>query len=216
MNTNPAAKRILCFGDSNTWGYVPGTDHERYPSDIRWPGALQSMLGSRVEIIEEGLNSRGILKGDSRPGKEGRSSLEYIIPCLDSHDPIDVVIVFLGTNELKFEFGLSSREIGENLRTFLTAVTTHQSQNGVSKPAVIVIVPPRIDEETDYCRAHDKYKGASEKSTDLRLVYRQVVDEVGVRFLDAQDSLKTGTDGVHLLSESHRLLAEQLAKMISE
>ena len=97
MNTNPKAKRILCFGDSNTWGYIPGTKHNRYPADIRWTGVLQQLLGSEFEIIEEALNSRGITKGDSRPGKEGRVGMEYILPCLDSHDPLYYVIVMLGS-----------------------------------------------------------------------------------------------------------------------
>ena len=156
MNTNPVARRVLCFGDSNTWGYIPGTDHQRYPANVRWTGVLQSLLGDGYEIVEEGLNSRGILKGDDRPGKEGTSSIEYILPCLDSHDPLDYVVVLLGTNELKSGYGLSSQEVGENLRSFLRLVASRHSQSGHSIPEVIVVVPPFIDESTEYCRSHDK------------------------------------------------------------
>ena len=128
MNTNIDAKRILCFGDSNTWGYVPGSKHNRYPSNVRWTGILQNMLGSFFEIIEEGLNSRGIINGDKRPGKEGRSGMEYIVPCLDTHDPLDFIIVFLGTNELKSELNLTSEDIGENLRILINTISNHPSQ----------------------------------------------------------------------------------------
>ena len=212
MNTNPVARRVLCFGDSNTWGYIPGTDHQRYPANVRWTGVLQSLLGDGYEIVEEGLNSRGILKGDDRPGKEGTSSIEYILPCLDSHDPLDYVVVLLGTNELKSGYGLSSQEVGENLRSFLRLVASRHSQSGHSIPEVIVVVPPFIDESTEYCRSHDKYKGASGKSKDLGMIYKGIAVEVGVRLVDIQDELKTGDDGVHLDRESHRILAERLAE----
>lgn len=116
MNTNPKAKRILCFGDSNTWGYIPGTKHQRYSSDVRWTGVLQNLLGNDYEVIEEGLNSRAINHSDSRLGKEQRNAINYIIACLDSHDPIDHIIVCLGANELKAELKLSSEEVGLELK----------------------------------------------------------------------------------------------------
>ena len=89
--------KILCYGDSNTWGYIPGTDHQRFSKDERWPGALQRMLGDKYEIIEEGLNSRTLISVDKRRDREGRSGAEYLLPCLDTHDPIDLVIIMLGT-----------------------------------------------------------------------------------------------------------------------
>ena len=64
--------RILCYGDSNTWGYISGTDHQRYIED-RWPRILQKNLGEKFEIIEEGLNSRTLISNDTRPGKEGKT-----------------------------------------------------------------------------------------------------------------------------------------------
>ncbi|NTW15024.1 MAG: hypothetical protein HGA38_01485 [Candidatus Moranbacteria bacterium] len=216
MNVNPAAKRILCFGDSNTWGYIPGTDHQRYPSDIRWPGMMQSLLGNGYEIIEEGLNSRGIENGDDRPEKGGRSAVEYIVPCLDSHDPLDCIIVFLGSNELKSRLNLLPREVGESLRRLLLLIASRSSQGGRSKPHIVVVVPPVIDEETEYCRMLDKYMGAHDKSLALKTIFKSIAEEVGVGVIDMQDELKTGDDGVHLLPESHRCLAERLANELKE
>ena len=77
--------RILCYGDSNTWGYIPGTDHQRFSKEERWTGVLQTMLGDTYEIIEEGLNSRTLISVDKRRDKEGRSGAEYLLPCIDSH-----------------------------------------------------------------------------------------------------------------------------------
>lgn len=90
--------RILCYGDSNTWGYISGTDHQRYGNNERWTKILTSLLGDKFEIIEEGLNSRTLTSNDTRPGKEGKNGYEYLLPCLDTHDPIDLVVLMLGTN----------------------------------------------------------------------------------------------------------------------
>lgn len=214
MNTNPKAKRVLCFGDSNTWGYIPGTKHNRYPADIRWTGVLQQLLGSEFEIIEEALNSRGITKGDSRPGKEGRVGMEYILPCLDSHDPLDYVIVMLGSNELKAEFNFSAEEIGNNLRLLVETISNRVSQFREAKPQVVIVVPPTVDDQTEYCLKDDKYKGAHEKSVQLKSVYSSIAKDTNSFIVDVQDELKTGEDGVHLLEGSHKVLAEAVVRVL--
>ena len=103
--------RILCYGDSNTWGYISGSDHQRYGNDKRWTKLLQKLLGNNFEVIEEGLNSRTLISNDQRPGKEGKSGYTYLIPCLDNHDQIDLLILMLGTNELKNAYNKSAEEI---------------------------------------------------------------------------------------------------------
>lgn len=98
MNTNPKAIRILCYGDSNTWGQNPHT-WERYASNERWTGRLQDLLGENFEIIEEGLCGRStVLERENRPGGNGKP---YLLPCVMSHNPIDIVILNLGTNDFK-------------------------------------------------------------------------------------------------------------------
>ena len=93
-------KTLVCFGDSNTWGYVPGSDGERFPREQRWPVILQSLLGDDWEVIGEGLNGRTATI--ERPDSEGRNGLPYLLPCLHSHAPVDVVVVFLGTNDVNY------------------------------------------------------------------------------------------------------------------
>ena len=110
--------RILCYGDSNTWGYISGSDHQRYEEKERWPRVLANLLGGSFEVIEEGLNSRTLISNDPRVGKEGKNGYEYLIPCLDTHDPIDLVILMLGTNELKKSYNRSAKEIGDLLEEY--------------------------------------------------------------------------------------------------
>jgi len=215
MNTNDNIKRILCFGDSNTWGYIPNSGHNRYGASIRWTGVLQNLLGSSYEIIEEGLNSRGILNGDNRPGKEGRSAMEYIIPCLDTQDPLDYVIVLLGTNELKAELNLSPEEIGKNLKILLNVISQRPSQFREEKPKLILVNPPVLNENTEYALKGDKYKGATEKSLALGVIFKKIASDTGATFVDVQDQLNTGEDGVHMLPEAHEVLGKELYKIIN-
>jgi len=214
MNTNDNIKRILCFGDSNTWGYIPNSGHNRYRASVRWTGVLQNLLGNSYEIIEEGLNSRGILHGDNRPGKEGRNAMDYIIPCLDTLDPLDYVIVFLGTNELKAELDLSPEEIGENLKILLNIIIQRPSQFREEKPKLILVNPPVLNENTEYALKGDKYKGATEKSLALGIVFKKIASDIGATFVDVQDKLNIGEDGVHMLPEAHEILGKELYNVI--
>ena len=93
-------KTVVCFGDSNTWGYIPGSGGERHPRAVRWPNQLQRLLGDDWEVIAEGLNGRTATY--ERADSEGRNGLPYLLPCLLSHAPVDAVVIFLGTNDVNF------------------------------------------------------------------------------------------------------------------
>jgi lysophospholipase L1-like esterase len=93
-------KTVVCFGDSNTWGYVAGSDGERYPREVRWPNQLQQLLGPDWDVIAEGLSGRTATF--ERPDSEGRNGLPYLLPCLLSHAPVNAVVIFLGTNDVNF------------------------------------------------------------------------------------------------------------------
>lgn len=143
--------RILCYGDSNTWGYISGSDHQKYGNNERWTKILANYLGENFEIIEEGLNSRTLISNDTRPGKEGKNGYEYLIPCLDTHDPIHLVILMLGTNELKFTYNRSAKDIGEMLETyFVKTILNRKSQLKNSYP--LIVTPPIINEYREYCK----------------------------------------------------------------
>jgi lysophospholipase L1-like esterase len=215
MNTNPNAKRILCFGDSNVWGYISGSDHERQEADKRWPGILQNMLGSNYEIIEEGLNSRAINNEDRRLGKEGRNAMDYILPCLDSHDPLDWVVVMLGSNEFKHEYNMTPENINQSMEELLTKIINRKSQFRSVQPKIILISPPLINEDTEYCKNGNKYLGATGKSKVTTSLFKKLSEELKINFLDSTSLTETGVDGVHITGESHAKLGEAISKIIN-
>ncbi len=202
--------RILCYGDSNTWGYISGSNHLRYENDKRWTKVLANILGDNFEVIEEGLNSRTLISNDLRPGKEGKNGYEYLIPCMDTHDPIDLVILMLGTNELKNTYNKSAKEIGGLLEEyFVKTILNRKSQFKESYPKLLIVTPPIINEYTEYCKKDNKYLGATEKSKQLNTIYEELAKKYNCYFLN-NDGLDVGIDGVHLTEESHKKLAELL------
>lgn len=216
MMTIPDAKRILVFGDSLVWGYVPGSSHERLAVNVRWTGVLQNILGYGYDVIEEGLNSRGIMNGDPRPGKEGRRALDYLIPCLDTHEPLKLVILMLGTNELKHENQQSAEGVAADLEKLIQIIRTRPTQSGVANPGVVIVVPPVIDETTDYCRAGDKYLGATVKSRQLADAYHTVAEKTGSFIVDVQAGLRVGSDGIHLDAHAHKYLGNMVAATVRQ
>ena len=208
--------RILCYGDSNTWGYISGSDHQRYGNSERWTKVLANLLGDKFEIIEEGLNSRTLISNDPRPGKEGKNGYEYLIPCLDSHDPIDLVILMLGTNELKYTYNKTPEEIGNLLEEyFVKTILNRKSQMKDSYPKLLIIAPPLVSEETGYGRKENKYLGASKKSNKLNDIYKNIAEKYNCYFL-SNKGLDVGIDGVHLTKESHKKLANLLYEMVKK
>lgn len=204
-------KRILCFGDSYVWGYIPDSDHERFGENIRFPKVLQKLLGRKYEIIEEGLISRTLVSEDKRVGKEGRNGSQYLIPCLDSHDPIDFIVLMLGTNELKASYRKTTKQIGKLLeKYFVNVILKRRSQFRSIQPKLILVVPPVINEKTDYAKY---YVGGTEKSKQFKKVYSQIAKSNNCLLVDASD-LKVGSDGVHFDSVEHLELAKRLAEKI--
>lgn len=214
MNYNPSAKRILVFGDSLSWG--AGFKGQRYPSNVRWPGKLQMLLGDDYEIIEENLNSRCIESSDPRPGKEGRRGLDYIEPCLDSHDPIDLVVVLLGTNETKYAYNNSAEDIGKSMELLLQTILNRPSQVGHPTPDILLLCPPPVNEQTEFCRNENKYKGATKKSEKLKFVYESLANKLNVKYIALGDYVTVGQDGVHLDETEHTIVADTVKDKITD
>ena len=126
-------RTLVCFGDSNTWGYVPGSNGERFPRDVRWPTQLQRLLGDGWEVIAEGLNGRTATI--ERPDSEGRNGLPYLLPCLHSHAPVDLVVIFLGTNDVNF---IDDERVARCVGRLVEIVQRCGSE-------VLVVCPPPFD-----------------------------------------------------------------------
>ena len=101
---------LLCFGDSNTWGYNPAT-WERYPQDIRWPGVLQNELGESYRVIEDGQNGRTAIEGKAFAGFN--TSKADLVSTLANHSPLNLVILMLGTNDLLMRSSVSPDDVGK-------------------------------------------------------------------------------------------------------
>ena len=133
-------KTILCYGDSNTYGYNPENGF-RYPYDLRWTSILEKNMEGRARVIPEGLNGRTTCFEDEiRPGRNG---FAYLEPCLHSHGPLDLVVLMLGTNDLKIRFQLTPVDIGkaiERLIKKILEITPQKREDG--KPAEILLVSP--------------------------------------------------------------------------
>lgn len=207
--------RILCYGDSNTWGYISGSDHQRYNEKERWTKLLQSKLGENYEIIEEGLSSRTLFSDDKRLGKEGKNGFVYLKPCLETHDKVDVIILMLGTNELKSEFNNSAIDILNMMKKYIEFIKNNKSRIDNSTPHIIICGLPLIQEVTDYCVSGDKYKGASKKSQELNRLYKEYCKNKNIAYVD-NDDLQVGIDGVHLTKESHNSMAQRLFEIIKK
>ena len=210
MALNANVVRVLCFGDSNTWGYSP-EDQSRFPKTVRWTGRLQSRLGSNFEIIEEGLNGRTTqFDYEARPGKNG---LAYLRPCLDSHYPVDIVIVCLGTNDTKVEFALTPEQIADGFSAVVETILGKGLERPSSGVKVIAMAPTFVDER--YIGDYADLVGAESKTRALAPLYDKVARRFATNFIDLSKMVSPSkADGCHLDPESHAKIAEFLSGII--
>ena len=207
-------KTILCYGDSNTWGAVPlvvRDDVRRFGFTERWPGVLRQQLGGGYWVIEEGLNGRTTVHDDPIEGahKNGRTYLE---PCLESHHPIDLVIVMLGTNDLKARFAVPAADIAAGAGALAEIVLNSAAGPAGGPPRLLLMCPPPLA-QLDLLA--DMFAGGREKSQGLSLHYRAVAEAAGCAFLDAGDVIAcSAVDGIHFDADAHGLLGKRVAKLV--
>ena len=204
-------KTILCYGDSNTWGYIPGTA-ARYPRDQRWPGVLQQVLGSDVHVIEEGLNARTTVLDDPIRGGAVKNGLTYLRPCLESHAPLDLVVLMLGTNDLKHRFGFSAYDIAANVAALVTVIQQTGFGVDAKAPPVLMIAPPGLGKLSVLA---ELFAGGTEKSRQLATHYRSFATQLGCHFLDAAEIVESSPiDGVHWAADQHARFGRAVADAV--
>lgn len=208
-------KTVLCFGDSNTWGAatVPRPDG-RYGPEERWPGVMRSVLGAGWQVIEEGLPGRTTVNDDYLEG-EWLNGARYLRPCLRTHRPVDIVIIMLGTNDLKHRFNKSAWDIAESNRVLIDVVrSTECGREGADGPDILLVCPPPT---ADHLPGNEeKFAGAQAKSRELARFYADVAERTGVRFLDAGRHIRSSTvDGFHLDPEAHAVLGKVIAAEVA-
>jgi lysophospholipase L1-like esterase len=199
-------KTILCYGDSNTWGYDPAT-RARFDRRARWTGLLQAFLGDGFRVIEEGLNGRTTVWDDQLT--PGRNGLDYLRPCLESHQPLDLVTIMLGTNDLKRRFGLSASDIAEGAGLLARTVKQTLSGQPLGAPRVLIMSPPPTAKLTKLAAM---FEGAAEKSREFPMHYRRNAEWNDCDFMDAGRFIRSSDlDGIHFEADQHRTLAEAVA-----
>jgi lysophospholipase L1-like esterase len=208
MNVNPAAKTVLCFGDSNTYGTFPDGSGNRYPADVRWTGRLQQELSDAYYVIEEGLGGRTTNIDHPRPEKPGRNGIMYFTPCLLSNRPMSAVVIMLGTNDCKNVYNRSAKEIAAALGEYCDIVKLTSPE---TKVVLVAPTPLRFVGQSDF---YDE--GSVRRSEDISSEVKKLAQEKEVVFYDAGLVATVGPDGTHWDEASHTVFAHEIAKTLKD
>lgn len=201
--------RILCFGDSNTFGYKPDRTG-RFDENIRWTARLQHKLGENYQIIEEGLCGRTTIFED--PQKEGRKGLDLVGVVVETHNPLDVFVVMLGTNDCKTQYGATAETITEGL----SQVVAKAQARTRCDMKILVISPILLGRgvgEIDF----DFDDNSEEVSGNLAAAYEKFAKENNFYFLDASKYAEASSvDREHLDETGHEKLTEAIYDKLIE
>ena len=206
-------KHIVCFGDSNTHGYCADpTDcadgGNRFNEDERWTCLLQKALGREYLVLEEGLGGRTTVFVD--PLHESMDAVGVAYPILMSHEPVDLLVIMLGTNDTKERFGANAPAIAVGMERLLLKCKSTDCWGGKA-PNILVVCPPPLG-----AGFHDEVMGAGcvEKSVALPPYMKAVAERNGCAYFDAKDCEMNPVDFTHLTRKGHAQLAEALAKLV--
>lgn len=201
-------KKILCYGDSNTYGFIP-TNCTRYSKDERWSGILSNLLAPDFEILEEGLNNRmGFFKS---PESIKHSGGEYLPIYLQNHKDIDICVLALGTNDAQFFYNLDENITRKGLQKLIEAL------KDVNPKMQIIIIPPvKIQKNILNGIFSMQFNLTSvERIEKVFPIFKQVAKENNCKYFDFNELVKPSqTDGLHYTKESHQIIAQHLAEFI--
>ncbi len=212
---------VLCYGDSNTYGWLaesaphPSYEVKRQPADVRWTGRLQMLLGPDYKVIEEGCSGRTTIFDDPLEGwKNGLLSLK---PILYSHKPFDILILMLGTNDLKQYFCNSATRIAAGAGVLVDTAKEFCTLKQGFIPKIILVAPPRVGREIQRSPFYGEFdETAVTRSYEFSEAFRKIADSKGCLFVDAAvlSNADEFVDQVHLNPAGHAALAQALAELI--
>ncbi len=208
-------RTVLCYGDSNTHGHATvDCPDGRYGPTERWTGVLRAALGPEWMVIEEGLGGRTTVSDDPIEGAD-RNGKTYLYPCLMSHKPLDVIVIMLGTNDLKARFNKTAWEIAAGVGVLVDIVRTAAAGRDQGVPEILVVSPPpTCDSFATYA---EMFIGAPPKSHRLAAEYGRMAAERGVHFFDAGSVIKSSpVDGIHFDPQAHAALGKAIAAEIGK
>ena len=200
-------KNILCFGDSNTYGYIPDGSG-RYELSVRYPGVLQEILGADYHVVEEGVCGRTTIYED--PTRYCRKAVDYIEPCLYSHFPLDCIVIMLGTNDCKTVFRAQADEIKDGLAQVIKII------RNISAVPVIIVAPILLGEKIWQDNFDPDFDRESlDVSKKLASEYKKLATAERCLFLNAAEfAYPSEADQEHMTPEGHKNLAAALAGII--
>jgi lysophospholipase L1-like esterase len=211
-------KRVMCFGDSLTWGWVPtlaGAPTTRYPFAERWTGVMAKALGAEYEILEEGLSARTTDLDD--PNDARLNGSKHLPAALASHFPLELVVVMLGTNDTKAVFRRTPYEIANGLSKLLIQILTSAGGVGTvyGAPKVLVVCPPPLA-DMPHVWFQGMFEGGTDKTRQMPRQYEALCSFFSVDYLDAGTVMSTnGCDGIHFTVEDNAVLGTAVAVKIN-
>ena len=207
-------KTVVCFGDSNTWGFNPdGTG--RYPYEIRWTSVLEEELKSRApeeryNIIPQGVNGRTTVFED--PVEGDKCGLRHLPVVLQAHKPMDMIIIMLGTNDLKNRFSVNALEIAVGAGRLVDTVRQNSAGLNGRDPEILLVAPPLIKESVPFGFI---FQGTVEKSRGFAETYKMIALDRNVHFMNGADYvISSDLDGVHWDPEGHKAFGEAAAEKV--
>ena len=196
-------KHVLCYGDSNTWGYIPMGKHSRYSDKIRYPMVLQAMLGDEYKVYEDGLCGRCICNNYQNSDDSYNGAIDFPRK-LSSYENLDYIVLFLGSNDMKDEFKTTSLEAAIALENiYINRIYTYFPN------ATIIIVAPCVINKPNFEGFINAYKKSENFDTD----YKIIADKYNCKFV-SNKGFELGEDKLHFTNNDHYLLAKRLAPLI--
>jgi lysophospholipase L1-like esterase len=180
-------KTILCYGDSNTWGFIPGSINfetmymERYPRNKRWTGLLQNKLGNDYYVIEEGLNGR--TTNVDYESLEGRNGKTFLPTLLYTHSPLDLIVIMLGINDLKKEFNRNCEDISQGMSEIIKIIKNSKYDRDMQSPPQVLLVSSAIPSNENYCE--DMFANAIVLARQLARAFKDVAEKYNGYYFDA-------------------------------
>lgn len=209
-------RSVLIYGNSNTYGYPPSSPQDppkdRFGPHVRWPGVVRDRLGSGWLVIEEGLSGRTTVSDDPIEGLE-KNGRTYWRPCLTSHAPVDMIVIMLGTNDLKIRFNKTAPEIAMGMSALVRDIKELKPGPKFGVPEIMLVSPPPILE--DLKGWENVFENGRQKSLRLAAEYSRVAETLETHFFDAGSVVESSeVDGFHLSLAAHAKLGEAIAEAI--
>ena len=202
-------KKILCYGDSNTWGCSP-IDSSRFDENTRWPMVMSSILGNDFLVLEEGLNGRTAL--NLSPDNYMLNGIEYIDSLIEKHFPIDILILNLGLNDVFIFEEVTINEILNGIEKIIDTVNNFQTKHNCNIPETVIMSPLKFNSDVEWAQTIELQIN---KLKEIPAAYKKLSIEKNCHFFNSYDYV-TGSiiDGSHLDADSHIFLGKKIAEFI--